>query len=256
MNFLSQSSAACLSSACLALGLLTSAANAADGVRLSGAAAMCAALTPAKADLEKAAGGAVTLLSKNAGKGLQDLCAGRCDIAMVSGSLEKAAAGANAETPGSVDLKGVKSVEVGQDPILFVVHPSNPVNSLTVAQLKAIYTGTIANWKDLGGADQPITLFTLGARNGPRIAVDEQVLKGEAVAKTAVLRETPKDICLIVAQKPDGIGFLGKSNEGPGVKTLKIDQAVAMPMLLVTQGDPNPVQARIIEATKKALAAK
>lgn len=235
-------------------GLLGLAAiRAAEPIRLSGAAALYAALHGQTAALEKAVGSPVALTSKNAGKGLQDLCAGRCDVAMVTGSLEKAAAGANAETAGSVDLAALKAIEVGKDPILFVVHPSNPVASLTLDQVKKILTGAVTNWKEVGGNDAKILVFTLGARNGPRIAVDLQVLEGAAMAATAVMRETPKDICPIVAQKAEGFGFLGESNKGPGVKVLKVDREIAMPFLLVTRGDPTPAQAKLIAAAKVCL---
>jgi phosphate transport system substrate-binding protein len=227
-----------------------SAGMGAEALRLSGAAALCAALTNGKNDLERSAGGPVVLVSKNAGKGLEDLSAGACDIAMVTGSVEQAAAGANAEKAGSVDLTDFKAVQIGADPILFVVHPSNSVQTLSVAQIKGILTGAIQNWKEVGGSDAPIALFSLGPRNGPRMAVDQQVLAGAAVQKSAVQRETPKDICPIVAQKTNAFGFVGKSNLGPGVKVLQTDKPVSMPFFLVTKGAPNPVQAKTIEAAK------
>ena len=173
---------------------------------------------------------------------MQDLCAGSCDIAMVSGSVEKAAAGANLDKPGSVDLGGLQTVPAGKDPILFVVNPANPVTALTLQQIKGILTGALSNWKEAGGAEGVIDLFSLGSRNGPRIAVDEQMLGGAAVAATAVQRETPKDICPIVAQKPNGFGCFGRSNLGPGVKVLKTDKEVAMPIFLAASpaGTPDP----------------
>lgn len=226
----------------------------AEPVRLSGAAAISAALIKVKTELEAAAGVPVTILSKNAGKGLQDLSAGTCDIALVSGSLEKAAAGANAERAGSVDLTPVKAVAAGRDRVLFVVHPTNPVSSLTMEQIKGIYTGSILNWKEVGGADAVINIFTLGARNGPRIAMDEQLFKGAPLAKNAVLRENPRDICTIVSQMPQAIAFLGESSLNPGVKVLKTDKELAMPFFLVTKGEPTPAQAKVIEAAKTLLA--
>ncbi|MBI3885720.1 MAG: substrate-binding domain-containing protein [Opitutae bacterium] len=225
----------------------------ADPVRLSGAAAICTALTAVKADLEQASGESVVLISKNAGKGLQDVFAGTCDIAMVAGSMEKAAAGANQEKPGSVDLSALKSTVVGKETILFVVHPSNPVSALTADQVKAILTGAVKNWAEVGGTDGAVEIFTLGSRNGPRIVVDEQVMAGAAMVSTAIPRETPKDICPIVAQKPNSFSFLGKSSLGPGVKTLSIDKAVTMPTFLATKGEPSAAAAKVIRAAQTLL---
>jgi phosphate transport system substrate-binding protein len=237
----------------LVIALLSATAVLHGAETLSGAAAMAAALSPSKPALEQAAGTSIQIMSKNAGKGLQDLCAGTCNVAMVTGSLESAAAGANQERAGSVSLQGLEAVEVGSDPILFVVHPSNAVDSLTLQQIKGILSGTVRNWKEVGGSDMPITVFSLGARNGPRIAVNEQLLGGAPVVTSAITRETPKDICPIVAQKPNGFGFVGRSNFGAGVKVLRTDGAIAMPMLLVTRGKPTDTQAKIIEASRQAL---
>ena len=234
---------------------LAVAGQAAEPVRLNGAAAIAAALNPLKSKLEAAAGVPVAILSKNAGKGLQDLGAATCDIAMVTGSLEKAAAGANAERAGCVDVNTLKTTPVGRDRILFVVHPSNPVKELKLEQIKGIYTGAIKNWKEVGGTDAAIKSFTLGPRNGPRIALDEQLFQGAALASQVVLRENPREICPIVSQMPQGLGYLGESNLGPGTKTLQTDKELAMPFLMVTKGEPTPVQAKVIEAVKTLLAA-
>jgi phosphate transport system substrate-binding protein len=236
----------------IALWCLCASTFAADTVRLSGAAAMSTAITKKQADIEKAGGVQLAVTSKNAGKGLQDLFAGQNDVALVTGSVEKAAAGANAEKAGSVLLGEIKSYTVGKEPVLFVVHPSNPVASLTAEQLKSILTGKITNWKDVGGNDGAIEVFTLGSRNGPRIAVDEQLLQGAEMVKTAVLREAPPHICPIVSQKANAIGYMGESNLGTGVKTLKTDKEISMGYYLVTRGEPKPEQLKVIESVKKA----
>jgi phosphate transport system substrate-binding protein len=228
--------------------------TAAESVRLNGAAAIAAALIKVKGELETTAQVPVTILSKNAGKGLQDLCAGTCDIAMVTGSLEKAAAGANAEQAGSVDLTPLKAVATGQDRVVFVVHPNNPVDSLKMEQIKDIYTGSTHNWKEVGGSDAVMMIYTLGARNGPRIAMDDNVFKNTPLTTKAILRENPRDICTIVSQVPNSIAFLGESSLNPGVKVLKTDKEIVMPFFLVTKGDPTPFQTKVIDAVKILLA--
>ncbi|MBN1375322.1 MAG: substrate-binding domain-containing protein, partial [Dehalococcoidia bacterium] len=51
--------------------------------------------------------------------------------------------------------KGVnpKEIQVASDALSVIVNPSNPVSELTTAQLSAIYTGKITNWKEVGGSD-------------------------------------------------------------------------------------------------------
>lgn len=222
-------------------------------IKLHGAAALCAALQPHQASIESKSGQKVTLVSKNAGLGLQDLLEGKTDLAMVTASIKGAAAGIKADAAA---LSGLQSAEVAADPILFVVHPSNSVDTLTLEQIKAILTGQTTNWKDVGGKDAAIKVFGLANVNGPRIALNEQLLGETDLAKSATIRQTPKDITPIVAQVPEGFGFLGKSNFGPGVKVLKTDKPLAMAMLIVSKGEPSAEQQAVIAACKQVLAPK
>ena len=50
-------------------------------------------------------------------------------------------------------------VPVAWDALVVIVNPGNPVNSISIEQLRQVYTGTITNWKALGGNDAPIELF-------------------------------------------------------------------------------------------------
>jgi phosphate transport system substrate-binding protein len=49
---------------------------------------------------------------------------------------------------------------IAHEPILILVHRSNPVNNLSTRQLRAIFRGDITNWKQVGGSDKPIVVVT------------------------------------------------------------------------------------------------
>jgi len=53
----------------------------------------------------------------------------------------------------------VKQIPVAWDAIVFVVHKSNPVDNITMKQVRDIYNGKIVNWSQLGGMDAPIDLY-------------------------------------------------------------------------------------------------
>ncbi len=55
--------------------------------------------------------------------------------------------------------RDAKLIPIGWDALVVVVHPSNPVRSVTVADLKRVYAGEITNWRGLGGPDAPIELL-------------------------------------------------------------------------------------------------
>ena len=55
---------------------------------------------------------------------------------------------------------------VGRDALVFIVNEDNPVQSLTLAQLRDIYAGRVTNWSEVGGADVPIVAFQRGEDSG------------------------------------------------------------------------------------------
>jgi len=61
--------------------------------------------------------------------------------------------------PNELIDSGVELMPVAWDALTFIVHKDNPVDSISLEQAKAIYTGNIRYWSELGGADQKIEVF-------------------------------------------------------------------------------------------------
>ena len=70
--------------------------------------------------------------------------------------------------------------EIATDGLIFVVNIDNPVNNLTTAQIKAIYSGKVTNWKEVGGNDAPIVPFQRNEGAG-----------SQALMKKLVMKDTP-----------------------------------------------------------------
>jgi phosphate transport system substrate-binding protein len=237
-----------LGATALLLGLLALPQPVAAQISLHGSANVGQLLLDKQAAIEAKAGQKIQIVSKNAGLGLKDLLDGKANLAMVAGSLKGAAKGA-----GIDNLANCKEFVIGQDRVIFVVHPSNPIKSLTTDQIKALLTGKTTNWKDVGGRDAAVEVFALGPMNASRIALNESLLGEIPLVTGAVVRSTPKDIVPMVAQVPDAIGFIGTANLGPGVQMLQTDKALPFPLLLVSVGDPTAEQKSVIEAARSAL---
>jgi phosphate transport system substrate-binding protein len=60
--------------------------------------------------------------------------------------------------PGRADELSTQLNPVAWDALVVIVHPDNPVNNITIAQLRRMFEGKIHNWKELGGKDQPLEL--------------------------------------------------------------------------------------------------
>jgi phosphate transport system substrate-binding protein len=90
-----------------------------------------------------------------------------------------------------------REYEVALDGIAVIVHPSNTIQSLTIEQVSNIFTGKIRNWKELGGADLPITLYGRENSSGTYEFFKEHVLgkdergnQKDFTASTQVLQGT------------------------------------------------------------------
>lgn len=127
--------------------------------------------------------------------------------------------------------KGVTpfTYQVALDGIAVIVHPKSKIDSLTVKQVSDIFAGKIKNWKQLGGADMPITLYgrenssgtyeffkdhVLGKVDGKQVdySPSTQVLQGTAALGEAVARDV----------KGIGYGGVGYFAERNDVKILHI----------------------------------
>ncbi len=68
-------------------------------------------------------------------------------------------------------------IQVATDALSVIVHPSNPVSELTIAQLSAIYTNQITNWKEVGGNDKPIVAIARDTNSGTHVFFKEHVVQ-------------------------------------------------------------------------------
>jgi phosphate transport system substrate-binding protein len=144
--------------------------------------------------------------------GLNAIREGSADIGMVSRTLRSGELGPGSEIfPIAIDVLGI------------VVHPSNMVASLSMAQLQGIYTGKIVNWRELGGADLPIVPIVREVSSGTRGAFDELVLAGLAPLASANVQVTAGEVEAKVAETPAAIGYVGFGNLMLDVKVLAID---------------------------------
>ena len=131
-----------------------------------------------------------------------------------------------------------------------MIHPSNPVKSLTLAQIADLMSGKIKNWKDLGGNDAPILVVMETKGGGVRSMVEKEVMGGGEI--TAASRELPGAIQVvgIVGQVPQAIGIAVAATVDGKVNVLTTDRSIEQPLILVTNGQPSSEMAKVIEAAR------
>lgn len=120
------------------------------------------------------------------------------------------------------DNVALQRIPLGRFAVSPIVHPSNPLANLTVAQLRAIYAGRIANWKDVGGPNQPIHIIASeDAMAGIFQVWTARIMGGAAVSPKAVTVAASK-IDDSVAADPLAIGYTAQARRRGTVKALKV----------------------------------
>ncbi|MEI6293695.1 MAG: phosphate ABC transporter substrate-binding protein [Methanomicrobiales archaeon] len=113
---------------------------------------------------------------------------------------------------------------VALDGIAIIVNPqNNPVNSLSIAQIRDIYNGTITNWKDVGGKDMAIVVIGRDSASGTRTFFTDSVMNKKNYVKTQFEKNSNGAIQQSIAQTPGAIGYVGLGYIDPTVKAIKIN---------------------------------
>lgn len=111
--------------------------------------------------------------------------------------------------------------KVALDGLSVYVHSSNPVKELSLDQLKSIFTGKMKNWKEVGGPDLPITVYSRENSSGTYEFFKEHVLKGSDFLASAQAMPGTAALLQAVAKDPKAIGY-GGAAYGEGAKHLSI----------------------------------
>jgi phosphate transport system substrate-binding protein len=151
-------------------------------------------------------------------KGITALLAGETDIANSSRFITAAEWRRAGE-------RGINPVpfRIAHDCILPIVHNSNRVRDLSVAQLRGIYAGRIKNWSEVGGTDRPIEVVSRETSSGTYGVWRDLVMSGEPVVTSQPMQESSDDVVRAVSSSRDAIGYIGLGNLSASVKPLRVE---------------------------------
>lgn len=153
-----------------------------------------------------------------------DLIAGKADIILVAREPSESEL-REAEAAGvTLDVR-----PVALDAFVFIAGVKNPVDGLTVAQARAIYTGDITNWKELGGPDVPIQAYQRNEDSGSQELMEKLVMQGaKMIDAPSLILPTMMAPIYALRDDPAGVGYsvyyyVTFMLPDPGVKLLAVD---------------------------------
>jgi phosphate transport system substrate-binding protein len=112
-------------------------------------------------------------------------------------------------------------VRIARDGLSVYVNAKNPVRSLTLEQVRLIFTGKIRNWKEVGGPNAPIILYSRENSSGTYEFFKEHVLKKQDFAPQSQHMAGTAALINAVSKDRNSIGFGGAAYLA-GVKALSI----------------------------------
>ncbi|MAT96298.1 MAG: hypothetical protein CL608_04075 [Anaerolineaceae bacterium] len=141
---------------------------------------------------------------------------------------------------------------VALDGLVIIVHPNNPVQGLTSAEVQAIFNGRLTNWQAVGGPEQEIVLLSREQGSGLRTLLRQQLMAEQRISPNALLQTGDEAMLTAVANNPAAIGYSSMSNasQSTAVKMLEINGRSATPATTAGQTYPLTTPLYFLAATE------
>lgn len=202
---------------------------------------------------QRTPGARVDVQSGGSSRGVNDTRLGLAQIGMVSRALK-------------ADEADLTAIPIALDGVSVILHRSNSVPALSDAQIKAIYTGEVRNWKQLGGADRPITVVNKAeGRSTLELFLHHFQLKNKDIRAQVVIGENQQGI-KTVAGNPGAIGYVSigtaeyEAGQGTPIRLLPMGGVPATvaqvqagkfplsrPLNLVVKGQPSATTRQFLD---------
>lgn len=127
--------------------------------------------------------------------GIQATLNRTCDIGASSRNLK-------------VSERGLRVVLIAVDGIAVIVHQDNSVDDLSIDEVRAIFSGTITNWHELGGEDAEIIPVTREEGSGTRGSFEDMIMGDVVISDACLVQDSNGAVREIIATTPQGIGYI------------------------------------------------
>lgn len=155
----------------------------------------------------------ITVAGGGSGVGVQKAGEGLVQIGNTGRALKE----------GEIEKYGLVSWPFAIDGVAAVVNPANPVSALSKEQLSKIYSGEIANWKEVGGADAAISLYMREDGSGTRETFETLAINEIEIAAKSNVVSSNGAMKTAVSQDENAIGYVGIGHLDDSIKAVVLD---------------------------------
>jgi phosphate transport system substrate-binding protein len=158
------------------------------------------------------------------GTGISALINGTTDICQASRAMSASEKEKLRDRYNSVGVE----IPVARDGLSVYVNASNPLTEIAMDKLKLIFTGKVTNWKELGGPDAKIVVYSRENSSGTYVFFKEHVLQNADYTVRAQSMPGTAAVVNAVAKEKFGIGY-GGAAFAKGIKVLNIKKDASSP---------------------------
>ena len=165
----------------------------------------------------------------------------------------------------SSEEKSLWNVEIARDGLAVIVHASNPIQDLTLDQVRDIYAGLITDWSQLGGPMKKIHVITREEGSGTRSAFESLVMGKIWITPRAIVQDSNGAVRQLIADDPYAIGYISLGLVNDTVNALQLGGIAASrenvengsygltrPFLFVAQSEPTGQAKQFIDYVMSA----
>lgn len=193
----------------------------------------------------------ITVAGGGSGVGVQKVAEGLVDIGN---------AGRPVSSKELAKYPDLNSFPFAVDGVTPIVNPANPVSGLTSAQIQAIFSGKINNWKDLGGDAAGIHIYSRDEASGTRSVFWKKCLKKGAIIESANIVPSNGAMKVAISQDRYALGYMSIGHLDKSVKAVNLDGVaptqenavngsypVVRKLFMNTKGAPEPLVKAFID---------
>lgn len=155
----------------------------------------------------------------------------------------------------------LRAVMIAKDAIAVIVHPDNPVRTLSLTQVREIFAGRTGSWHDVSGAAAPFVLVTREEGSGTREAFQKLVMSDDEMSLDCLVQDSNGAIRQVVASDPRAVGYISLGLVDASVRAVRINDVqpsanniengsyqLVRPFLFVFPGEPTGQEKAFLEA--------
>jgi len=137
---------------------------------------------------------------------------------------------------GPPDNLSSPAFQIGTDDVAVIVQSQNNMDNLTADQIHSIFLGQVTDWKDVGGSDMPIQVWTYAQGEDIQQIFEQNIMNNQPVTSSARLAVSVQNLLDSIAKNADSIGYLPRSLETANVHD--VFKVASKPLLAITKSQP------------------